>query len=197
MRERTPTLILTSYRNGERIIYESFDLSEKIFEKVRPHLKDIEQTTYINTQKAVQKWRMVRLNERLRFLRYPKGGFFRGHCDGIYLDQYLHIPHLSSQHSKLEQGNQTKDLLHAAILSPIRCFGSFVPAQGGSTRFLTRALGTKYADVEAVPGRVLVFQHAGLFHTGEEVIDGVKCAMRSDILYERVGPPVLSEKHEF
>jgi hypothetical protein len=96
----------TSYRNSERIIYDSFELSEKIFEKIRPHLKDIEeieQTTYINNQKAVQKWRMVRLNERLRFLRYSKGGFFRGqsrplycvptsilicvgHCDGIYMD---------------------------------------------------------------------------------------------------------------
>jgi hypothetical protein len=81
----------TSYRNGERIIYDSFDLSEKIFAKVRPHLKDIEeieQPTYINgVDKAVQKWRMVRLNERLRFLRYPEGGFFRQHIDGHYIDQ--------------------------------------------------------------------------------------------------------------
>ncbi|KAJ7857339.1 hypothetical protein B0H14DRAFT_2751727 [Mycena olivaceomarginata] len=94
---------------------------------------------------------MVRLNERLRFLRYPKGGFFRGHCDGIYVD---------------------------------RCFGSFVRAQGGSTRFLQ--LGTKYADVEAVPGRVLVFQHADLFHTGEEVIDGFRSLTASSALCARI-----------
>ncbi|KAJ7695374.1 hypothetical protein B0H17DRAFT_1055715, partial [Mycena rosella] len=85
----------TSYRNGERIIFDSFELSEKIFEKVRPHLQDIEeieQTVYLNgVDKAVQKWRMVRLNERLRFLRYPKGGFFRQHIDGHYLDQYSRI----------------------------------------------------------------------------------------------------------
>jgi hypothetical protein len=102
----------TSYRNGERIIYDSFELSEKIFEKIRPHLKDIEeieQPTYLNgVEKAVQKWRMVRLNERLRFLRYPVGGFFRGrcssfdyfidsnsylkgHCDGVYFDQYFGV----------------------------------------------------------------------------------------------------------
>ncbi|KAJ7336210.1 hypothetical protein DFH08DRAFT_1018475 [Mycena albidolilacea] len=170
----------TSYQNGERIIYESFELPEKIFEKVRPRLKDIEQTTYINTQKAVQKWRMVRLNERLRFLRYPKGGFFRGHCDGIYVDQ--------------ETKQRTFYTLQFYL--PSDASGSkesFVPAQGGSTRFL----GTKYADVEAVPGRVLVFQHADLFHTGEEVIDGVKCTVRSDILHERVGPPVFLKKHEF
>jgi hypothetical protein len=77
----------TSYRNGQRIIYDSFELSEEIFKKVRPHLSDIEeieQVVYVNGHKAVQKWRMVRLNERLRFLRYPEGGFFRKHVDGHY-----------------------------------------------------------------------------------------------------------------
>ncbi|KAJ6492993.1 oxidoreductase domain-containing protein [Mycena sanguinolenta] len=172
----------TSYRNGERIIYDSFSLSERIFEKIRPHLADIEeieQPAYINgVDRAVQKWRMVRLNERLRFLRYPQGGFFRGHCDGVYFDQ------------------QTKQRTFYTLqfYLPSDTSGSkesFVPAQGGSTRFLTRASSRNYADVEAVPGRVLVFQHAGLFHTGEEVTGGVKCTVRSDILYERVGEPVL------
>lgn len=44
---------------------------------------------------------------------------------------------------------------------------SFKPAQGGSTRFLDYEGG--YADVEAIPGRVLIFQHDDLLHTGEEV----------------------------
>ncbi|KAJ6590698.1 hypothetical protein DFH09DRAFT_1358860 [Mycena vulgaris] len=175
----------TSYRNGERIIFDSFDVSEKIFEKVRPHLKEIEEierTTYINgVGKAKQKWRMVRLNERLRFLRYPKGGYFRQHVDGYYLDQ------------------QTKQRTFYTLqfYLPSDASGSkesFVPAQGGSTRFLGKFSET-YADVEAVPGRVLVFQHAELLHTGEEVTGGVKCTVRSDILYERVGEAVPVEDH--
>ncbi|KAJ7487874.1 hypothetical protein FB451DRAFT_1000042, partial [Mycena latifolia] len=116
------------------------------------------------------KWRMVRLNERLRFLRYPKGGFFRQHIDGHYLDQetkqrtcYTLQFYLSSDASGSKE--------------------SFVPAQGGSTRFLSRT-SKEYADVESVPGRVLVFQHAELLHTGEEVTGSVKCTVRSDILYE-------------
>ncbi|KAF7350371.1 alcohol dehydrogenase [Mycena venus] len=176
----------TSYRNGERLIYDSFELSEKIFEKVRPHLQDIEeieQTTYVNgVNKAIQKWRMVRLNERLRFLRYPKGGFFRGHCDGAYLDP----------------ATKQRTFYTLQFYLPSDASGSkesFVPAQGGSTRFTSRT-STNHADVEAIPGRVLVFQHADLFHTGEEVTDGVKCTVRSDILYERVGEPVLVEKQE-
>jgi hypothetical protein len=83
----TYAFINTSYRNGQRIIYDSFELSEEIFKKVRPHLSDIEEIEevgYVNGQKVKQKWRMVRLNERLRFLRYPEGGYFRKHIDGAY-----------------------------------------------------------------------------------------------------------------
>ncbi|KAF7350364.1 alcohol dehydrogenase [Mycena venus] len=172
----------TSYRNGQRIIYDSFELSEKIFEKVRPHLSDIEEiehVTYINGHKMMQKWRMVRLNERLRFLRYPEGGFFRKHIDGCYENE--------------ENGQRTFYTLQFYLPSDTTgSHESFLPAKGGTTRFIGRK--GNYADVEAKPGRVLVFQHASLMHTGEEVTGGVKCAVRSDILYEKVGNPVPVKK---
>ncbi|KAJ7848571.1 hypothetical protein B0H14DRAFT_3672059, partial [Mycena olivaceomarginata] len=47
--------------------------------------------------------RMVRLNERLRFLRYPEGGFFRKHVDGHYE----------------KRGEWAADLLHASILPSV------------------------------------------------------------------------------
>ncbi|KAJ7135870.1 hypothetical protein C8R44DRAFT_729414 [Mycena epipterygia] len=172
----------TSYRNGQRIIYDSFQLSEEIFKKVRPHLSDIEEIEeilYINGQKAMQKWRMVRMNERLRFLRYPEGGFFRKHIDGCYENE--------------ENGQRTFYTLQFYLPSDASgSHESFIPANGGTTRFLGRK--GAYADVQAKPGRVLVFQHATLLHTGEEVTGGVKCAMRSDILYEKVGKPVPLKK---
>ncbi|KAJ7474060.1 hypothetical protein FB451DRAFT_1247739 [Mycena latifolia] len=177
---------LPSYRNGQRIIYDSFELSQQLFAKIRPHLvaiEEIDEPTYVRGRGLVtQKWRMVRMNERLRFLRYPKGGFFRAHVDGEYKDEktgqrtfYTLLLYLPSDSSG----------------SP----GSFMSAGGGSTRFWGDD-ENNYADVEAVPGRALVFQHAELLHTGEEVTEGVKCAMRSDILYERVGDPVpVPEDH--
>ncbi|KAJ7336193.1 hypothetical protein DFH08DRAFT_878059 [Mycena albidolilacea] len=172
----------TSYRNGQRIIYDSLELSEEIFKKVRPHLSDIEeieQVVFVNGHKAVQKWRMVRLNERLRFLRYPEGGFFRKHVDGHYENE--------------ENGQRTFYTLQFYLPSDSSgSHESFFSAKGGTTRFIGRKGG--YADVEAKPGRVLVFQHASLLHTGEEVTGGVKCAVRSDILYEKVGSPVLVKK---
>ncbi|KAJ7727735.1 hypothetical protein B0H16DRAFT_1331342 [Mycena metata] len=175
----TEAYTLPSYRNGQRIIYDSFELSTQIFEKIRPHLhaiEEIEEPTYISGGRpAVQKWRMVRMNERLRFLRYPKGGFFRMHCDGEYEDE--------------KTGQRTFYTLQLYLPSdPTGSNESFQPAQGGSTRFWSEE--SAYADVGALPGRVLVFQHESLAHTGEEVTGGVKCAMRSDILYEKVGRPV-------
>ncbi|KAJ7686172.1 hypothetical protein B0H17DRAFT_1072321 [Mycena rosella] len=171
----------TAYRNGQRIIYDSLALSEQIFAKIRPHLsaiEEIEEPTYVRgVGVASQKWRMVRMNERLRFLRYPKGGFFRAHTDGEYSDE--------------KTGQQT--FYTVQLYLPSDSSGSpesFLSAGGGSTRFWDEEDGKYYADVEALPGRVLVFQHADLLHTGEEVTAGVKCALRSDILYEKVGDPV-------
>ncbi|KAJ7509433.1 hypothetical protein B0H11DRAFT_1959641 [Mycena galericulata] len=180
---RTYAFTNTSYRNGQRIIYDSFELSAQIFDKVRPHLSDIEeieQITHIDGQKVMQKWRMVRLNERLRFLRYPVGGFFKKHVDGHYEDE--------------ETGQRTFYTLQFYLPSDSTgSHESFLPAKGGTTRFLGRK-GNAYADVQANPGRVLVFQHATLMHTGEEVTEGVKCAVRSDILYEKFGKPIPVKK---
>ncbi|KAJ7466697.1 hypothetical protein B0H11DRAFT_2047361 [Mycena galericulata] len=174
----TEAYTLPDYRNGQRIIYDSFELSAELFEKIRPQLsgiEEIEEEAYIpGVGPGVQKWRMVRLNERLRFLRYPPGGFFRAHVDGCYENE--------------QNGQQT--FYTVQLYLPSDSTGSsesFVPPQGGSTRFLGD--DGAYADVEAIPGRVLIFQHDYLLHTGEEVTKGVKCAVRSDILYEKVGRP--------
>ncbi|KAK4698830.1 uncharacterized protein P7C70_g7439, partial [Phenoliferia sp. Uapishka_3] len=168
----------TSYRNGERIILDSEELSREIFERVRPHLAKIEEFEEERWSQAaggkkVVKKRMVRMNERLRFLRYPPGGFFARHCDGTYVTPdgkqrtyYTLQLYLPSSADESEE--------------------SFKTAEGGSTRFHppSRMAMGRYCDVEPVPGRVLVFQHARLVHTGEEVLSGIKCTMRSDILYE-------------
>ncbi|KAF7300541.1 P4Hc domain-containing protein [Mycena chlorophos] len=179
----------TTYRNGERIIHDSFELSERIFERIRPHLKEIEEIEEdvvvrmkdrkdgsYKRVRAKQKWRMVRMNERLRFLRYPVGGFFRQHIDGCYYDEQTEQQTFYTVQVYLPSDTTGSD-------------ESFKSAGGGSTRFWGQGVDD-YADVEALPGRVLVFQHEDLLHTGQEVTSGVKCAMRSDILYEKVGAPV-------
>jgi hypothetical protein len=96
----------TSYRNSDRIIYDSFELSDKIFARIRPHLKDIEEfeETVFTSGEAKQKWRMVRMNERLRFLRYPIGGYFKDHQDGCYIDESVEF--LNSRTLSVDPGIQ-------------------------------------------------------------------------------------------
>ena len=49
--------------------------------------------------------------------------------------------------------------------------------------FHSRDLQTEL-PVDPKAGRVLVFQHKGLLHSGAEVTSGVKYTMRSDLMYE-------------
>lgn len=39
-------------------------------------------------------------------------------------------------------------------------------------------------DVDPKAGRVLIFQHRRLLHSGDEVQSGVKYTVRSDLMYE-------------
>lgn len=56
---------------------------------------------------------------------------------------------------------------------------------GGATAFLSKDKMGRL-DVHPKAGTVLLFQHHGLFHEGAEVKNGVKFAMRTDIIYEWV-----------
>lgn len=40
-------------------------------------------------------------------------------------------------------------------------------------------------DVEAFQGRILIFQHRGLVHSGETVENGEKFTMRTDLMYRK------------
>lgn len=55
--------------------------------------------------------------------------------------------------------------------------------KGGATRFWGQNM-KDFVDVEAKIGRVLVFQHRNLLHSGEPVTAGIKRTLRSDIMYK-------------
>lgn len=58
---------------------------------------------------------------------------------------------------------------------------------GGSTVFHSWGDTKQEIGVEPKAGRVLIFQHDGLLHSGGEVRGGVKLTMRTDLLYKKVG----------
>lgn len=60
------------------------------------------------------------------------------------------------------------------------------PLKGGSTTFHSLNNDEVEYNVEPKIGRVLIFQHRGLLHSGQEVFSGIKLTMRTDLMYKLV-----------
>jgi hypothetical protein len=58
------------------------------------------------------------------------------------------------------------------------------PLQGGATTFFSWNMD-KRMDVIPKCGRVLLFQHRDLLHSGDDVDAGLKLTMRTDIMYAK------------
>lgn len=77
------------YRNGQRIIKDDFEKADWILKRIRPYLEDIEEMDMDMTRQWFEDdddedaepiqtpAKLIRINERLRFLRYAVGGFFK------------------------------------------------------------------------------------------------------------------------
>lgn len=140
----------TDVRNSSRNIWDSKEEAERILGRIRKFLPE--------------KWKgrkLVELNERLRFLRYDPGEYFKPHLDGSYIRDSGERSYVTVQ-IYLNEG-----------------------FEGGSTTFLDSYSGEKDSGVEVVPktGSVLVFQH-DILHEGSELIKGRKYAIRTDVMYE-------------
>lgn len=61
------------------------------------------------------------------------------------------------------------------------------PLEGGATTFHSRDMERSY-DVSSKVGRVLIFQHRNLLHSGADVLKGIKMTLRTDIMYKVVDP---------
>ena len=107
--------------------------------------------------------RVDRLNERLRFLKYGPEEYFRIHCDGQY---------------------RTPDDSERSFLTLQLYLGNNPDLRGGATRFWSPNM-KNFIDVRPLQGRVLIFQHNNLLHSGEEIVSGEKITVRTDFMYER------------
>lgn len=213
-------------RNCGRIIHDDAELARRIQKRVMPYLPQ-EIVTMTNKPgitgkgpvKRGETWRLTRLNERLRFLKYTSGMYFREHCDGSYVTEdgkevsfltiHLYLNGSDPAVSKVEavarweQGGreeaQARHALAAALGSPgsATTDGDQAGAEeqhdsldliGGATRFHSWRDGTSF-DFAPKSGSCIVFQHRNLIHSGEDVIQGTKYTMRTDVLYEKVETP--------
>ena len=121
-----------------------------------------------------------RLNERLRFLKYTTGNFFRPHYDGEF-STWQTREALKSRQASMGPEERSFIIYHLYLNSDDGLIG-------GATRIYSQNLKDGI-DIEAKQGRVLLFQHRDILHSGEDVYNGEKYTVRSDILYTKVEEP--------
>jgi len=170
------------YRNSDRIIWDNQVIVDRIWariekiEGITEQLSSIKAGDLLGWKKSRfdsdSIWEFHQVNKRLRFLKYGSGQFFRPHCDSPYgevtqdgkvLETYFTV-HLYLNDSKAE-GGPDADLV------------------GGATSFLSSD-SKRRLDVNPKAGRVLIFQHKRLLHSGDDVVSGIKYTVRTDIMYE-------------
>ncbi|KAL8675373.1 MAG: hypothetical protein Q9168_000204 [Polycauliona sp. 1 TL-2023] len=171
-------MLIPDARDCGRIIWDDRDVVARIWGRVKDNvpeitlLKDMPHVTGIGPVKRKEVLHMTRLNERMRFLKYTSGQYFRPHCDGVYVTP---------------DGSERSQYTLHLYLNDSDDATSGVQMEGGATRFHSLSSDeSKYLDVEPRTGRVLIFQHRGLLHSGDDVRNGTKYTLRTDLMYEKL-----------
>ncbi|MCJ1236202.1 hypothetical protein MMC14_004180 [Varicellaria rhodocarpa] len=133
-------------------------------------LKAVPLITGNGPTKRQETWQFSRLNERMRFLKYGAGQYFRPHCDGTYQTPDKKEMSFYTLHLYLNESDPN---------------GPYGKLLGGSTTFHSNNMARE-VNVKPKLGRVLIFQHRGLLHSGEEVDAGIKMTLRTDLMYKKV-----------
>ena len=184
--------LATEARNCDRIILDDEVLAQKLLDRILPHLppevvtlESKARITGNGPSKRKEVLRITRLNERLRFLKYTHGMYFREHCDGSYVTPDGKEMSFVTVHLYLN-GEVTKiDDDPVEYVKRQKLPLDLQPLEGGSTRFHSMNLN-RYLDVVPQVGSCLVFQHRGLLHSGDDVVQGTKYTMRTDVMYQKI-----------
>ncbi|KAH8704364.1 oxidoreductase domain-containing protein [Phaeosphaeriaceae sp. PMI808] len=162
-------------RKCGRIIWDERDIMAKLWARIEAAVPEIHRLencpdiTGIGPKNRGEVWKVTRLNERQRFLKYIGGEYFKAHCDGTY---------------ETPDGTERSYFTLQLYLNNPEGKNSEAPLVGGATTFHSWDFKDRL-DVEPQAGRVLLFQHRGLLHSGDEVVSGTKLAMRTDIMYAK------------
>ncbi|CAG8948841.1 hypothetical protein HYFRA_00001964 [Hymenoscyphus fraxineus] len=179
------------YRNSDRIVWDNKVVMDRIWERVMQHPRMKERFSSMlgfgteiepsgrgyGETKDVQ-WLLAGPNERMRFLKYGKGQFFKEHCDGCY-EEGDYARSFYTIHVYLNDSAQA--LGHPINLDDEKDSPGAL-LEGGATSFFSESMEQRF-DADPKIGRVLVFQQRGLLHSGDYVSRGVKYTMRSDLMY--------------
>ncbi|QUC23367.1 uncharacterized protein UV8b_07608 [Ustilaginoidea virens] len=166
------------YRNSDRIVWDQQTIVNRLWDRCRQGrgVEALFGRTPADRERGhlSGRWVFERVNERMRFLKYSPGQFFRPHCDGPYY-------HRDESGSEM----RTHYTVHLYLNDSAQASAAGTGHVGGATSFLSRD-ESRRLDVHPKAGSVLIFQHGKLYHEGAEVTSGVKYTMRTDILYRWV-----------
>jgi hypothetical protein len=142
---------MLEFRNSDRIIIDSHQVVDILWKRIQPFMPPNWYPDH----------KQLGINERLRFLRYDKGQYFKPHTDGSYYEEGSDPPRYTLVTLQLYLNEGFK---------------------GGSTTFMGRD-----ENVECVPkiGKALIFEH-DISHEGSLLEEGRKYAVRSDFMYEEI-----------
>ncbi|SMR41550.1 unnamed protein product [Zymoseptoria tritici ST99CH_1E4] len=188
-------------RSCSRIIWDQAEVAERIWKRVEdvPEVKEIMRLEDCPKMfgngpvKRGEVWRFSRPNERMRVLKYVGGEYFKRHTDGSYATPDGSERSYFTLHLYLNSGGVPgeEEVPEIATFQFAAGSGSTAPAQldgsalvGGATSFHSLSFEDEM-DVHVRPrtGRVLIFQHRNLLHSGQDVEKGEKYTMRTDLMY--------------
>lgn len=120
----------------------------------------------------------------MRFLKYEGGEYFRAHCDGSYeRDDRLERSYFTL-HLYLNNGIPSAEEETSNTSQEERAEVAKSTLVGGATTFHCITCDPeKTIDVMPRTGRVLLFQHRDLLHSGAEIVHGTKWTIRTDLMY--------------
>lgn len=186
-------MLAADVRNSSRIMWDSPKMAQKVLDRLMPFLQTFELDQFTNRPRVTglagrgKSYRLARLNERLRFLRYEGGEYFRPHWDGKYKDPATGETSYYTIHLYLNgEGEQDLDgLIQAQQKGQVNAdlAGTLL---GGATSFMP-SFEEQHKQVRIFPrtGSVLIFQQNDLLHSGDQVFRGTKFTMRTDIMYRQ------------
>ncbi|KAH9863887.1 hypothetical protein J1614_009819 [Plenodomus biglobosus] len=160
-------------RKCGRIIWDNREVMAKLWARIEGLVPEIHKlknwpaVTGNGPCKRNETWRVTRLNERGRYLKYTGGEYFKAHCDGAY--------------ETPDRTERSYFTLHLYLSDAVDKDGQRL-LEGGATSFESYNMARRL-DVVPKCGRVLLFQHRNLLHSGDDVISGTKLTLRTDIMY--------------
>jgi predicted 2-oxoglutarate/Fe(II)-dependent dioxygenase YbiX len=134
-------------RDNARLILDDPSLADTLWQRLQQFLPP-----------TIEEWRVLGLNERLRFYRYDPGQKFAPHFDGYF---------------ERDNGDRSQ-LTFMVYLND--------EFTGGETRFYGEDRTVPRAAVRPECGMALVFAHLQL-HEGAPVVRGRKYVLRTDVMY--------------